>query len=137
MLEPKVASGTGTNRPGIAPSPARATSQVREPSISSCTNEIRGDYVFTSHDPVTGQDRKTPPFLSCPQRSSFANTDANKVDGRNEIFGFSTKLTSADLRMPADGISEHFRPLLEIRLGAHKLPIFLYAPDPRTNWPLF
>jgi hypothetical protein len=80
MLEPEVASATGTNRPSIAPAPS--TGQARDPSISSCTYELRSDYVFTSHDPVTAQDRKTPRFslLSCPQRSSFADTDADKVN---------------------------------------------------------
>jgi len=137
MLEPEVASGTGTNRPRIAPAPS--TRQLREPSISSCTYQLRDDYMFTSHDPVTAQDRRTPRFsiLSCPQRSSFAHIDADKVDGRNAIFGSSTELTIADLRMPADGISAHFRPLLEIHLGAYKLPIFLDTANPQTNWPRF
>jgi hypothetical protein len=133
MLEPEVAGGTGTNRPGIAPAPS--TDQVREPSISSCTYEFRNDYMFTSRDSVTAQDRKTPRFslLSCPQRSSFS--DADKVNGKNAIFG-STELTIADLRMPANGVSPHFRPLLEIHLGAYELPISLYTPN-QTDWPRY
>ncbi len=134
MLEPQVASGTGTNRPRIAPAPS--TGQVREPSFSSRNYELRGDYVLTSHDPVTAWDRKTPRFslLSCPQSSSCAHTDAGEVNGRNATFG-STEVTLADLRMPMDGASAHFRLLLEVHLGAYKLPIFLYAPNPQTNWP--
>jgi hypothetical protein len=134
MLDPQFASGTATNRPAIAPAPV--TGQVREPSTISRTNELRGDYVLTSRDPVTGRDRNAPPFglLSCPQSSSCAHTDTGKVNGRNAIVG-STEWSVADLRMPVDGVIGQFRPLLEIHLGAYKLPIFLYSPNPQTNWP--
>ena len=87
-------------------------------------------------EPQVASDRKTPRFslLSCLQGSSCLHPDADEVNGRNAIFG-STELTPADLRMPVDGVSAHFRPLLEIHLGAYKLPIFLYAPNLQSNTP--
>jgi hypothetical protein len=134
MLEPQFAGGTGTRRPRIAPAPF--TGQAPEPSTSSHAYEPGGDFRLSSHDPVTGQDQKTPPFgiLSCPQGSQCSPTDTGKVNGGNAISG-ATDLSVADLRMPVDGVTAHFRPLLEIHLGAHELPIFLYSPDPQNNWP--
>jgi hypothetical protein len=73
-------------------------------------------------------------LLSWPRRSSFAHIEADEVNRRNAIFG-STDLTIADARMPANGIRPLFRPLLEIQLGAYKLPIFLYVPNPQANRP--
>jgi hypothetical protein len=49
--------------------------------------------------------------------------------------GYRSQPKPTDLRMPVDGVSAHFRPLLEIHLGAYELPIFLYVPNPQTNWP--
>ncbi len=133
MLEPEVASGSGTHRPGIAP--ASSCGQVLERSITSRTYNLTGDYVPTSH-PVTAPDRKTPRYslLSWPRSSSSAHTKADEVNRRNSIFGCS-ELTIADARMPATGPGADFRPLLEIHLGAYKLPVFVYAPNPQVNWP--
>jgi hypothetical protein len=133
MLEPDVASGTSTNRPGIARAPSRG--QVLEPSITSRTYNLTGGYLPISH-PVTAPDRKTPRYslLSWPLSSSFAHTEADEVNRRNAIFG-SSELTIADARMPANGPGGSFSPLLEIHLGAYKLPVFLYAPNPQANWP--
>ena len=132
-LEPEATSGTGMNRPRIEP--ASSIGQARETSISSRTYELSGDYVPGSHDAVTAPDRKTPRFilLSWPQRSSFTLTEADEAN-RNAIFA-SNELAITDVRMPVDGIRAHFRPLLEISLGAYKLPISLYVPNSQTNWP--
>jgi hypothetical protein len=44
-------------------------------------------------------------------------------------------MTIPDKRTPADGLGTQFRPLLEIHLGAYKLPLFLDAPNAQADWP--
>ena len=131
MLEPEVAGGTSTNRPGID----RAPSRGQEPSIISRTYELTGDYVPTSHF-TTAPDREPPRYtlLSWPRNSSFAHAEAAKVSRREAISG-SSELTIADAQMAANGPGRNIRPLLEIHLGAYKLPVFLYAPNPEASWP--
>jgi hypothetical protein len=71
-------------------------------------------------------------LLFWPRTSLFTQIEAEGVNRRNAIFG-STDLTIADSLIPANGITPHFRPLLEIQLGAYKLPMFLYVPNPQAN----
>jgi hypothetical protein len=73
-------------------------------------------------------------LLSWARTSLFAQIEADEVNRRNASFG-STELAIADSRMPADVITPHFRPLLEIPLGAYKLPISVYVPNPQANQP--
>lgn len=82
----------------------------------------------------SGKNRKTAPYslLSSPRMSLFVQIEADQVNRRNAIFG-STTWPIANERMQDDGITPHFRPLLEIPLGANKLPLFLYVPNPQAN----
>jgi hypothetical protein len=81
-------------------------------------------------------NRKTPRYslVAWPRTSLFAQIESDEINRSNAISG-STTLAISDVRLLADGITPHFSPLLEIQLGAYKLPLFLYVPNPQADQP--
>jgi hypothetical protein len=133
-LEPEASSGTSPESPKIT---SRALpGQVIEPLISSRSYDFRGENLPVNPDPVTAWKGNPSRYslLSWQPGNSVGRSGIEKVNRRDATFG-SSAMTITDGRTPGDGLETQFRPLIEIHVGAYKLPIFLDAPNPQADWP--
>lgn len=65
-----------------------------------------------------------------PETIVFADIQADEVNRSTAIFS-SDPLTVTNAQTQAE--TPHFRPLGEIKIGAYKLPIFLYMPNRQVD----